>query len=177
MRWALASRSPISAEHGEGLDALHDAILPYAEENVEELPDEDKATGPLRLAIIGQPNAGKSTLVNALLGEERMLTGPEAGITRDAISTDFKWSDREIRLWDTAGIRRKAKVDGKIEKLAVSDALRAIRFADCVIVLIDASIPIESQDLTLANLVQQEGRAVVMALLANGIWSKTRSRP
>ena len=152
----------VSAEHGEGLDALHDAILPYADDQQDELPDEDKATGPLRLAIIGQPNAGKSTLVNALLGEDRMLTGPEAGITRDAISTDFKWSDREIRLWDTAGIRRKAKVDGKIEKLAVSDALRAIRFADCVVVLIDASIPIESQDLTLANLVQQEGRAVVM---------------
>ena len=152
----------ISAEHGEGLDALHDAILPYADGKEDELPDEDKATGPLRLAIIGQPNAGKSTLVNALLGEDRMLTGPEAGITRDAISTDFKWSDREIRLWDTAGIRRKAKVDGKIEKLAVSDALRAIRFADCVVVLIDASMPIESQDLTLANLVQQEGRAVVM---------------
>jgi GTP-binding protein len=152
----------ISAEHGEGLDALHDAIVPYADDQESDLPDEDKATGPLRLAIIGQPNAGKSTLVNALLGEDRMLTGPEAGITRDAISTDFKWSDREIRLWDTAGIRRKAKVDGKVEKLAVSDALRAIRFADCVVVLIDASLPIESQDLTLANLVQQEGRAVVM---------------
>jgi GTP-binding protein len=152
----------ISAEHGEGLDGLHDAIEPYAEGTEEaELSDEERATGPLRLAIIGQPNAGKSTLVNTLLGEERMLTGPEAGITRDAISSDFQWAGREIRLWDTAGIRRKAKVQGKVEKLAVSDALRAIRFADCVIVLIDASMPIESQDLTLANLVSEEGRAVV----------------
>jgi GTPase len=131
---------------------------------VEDDGGEDRADGPLRLAIIGQPNAGKSTLVNALLGEERMLTGPEAGITRDAISSDFEWKGQRIRLWDTAGIRRKAKVTGKIEKLAVSDALRAIRFAECVIVLIDASMPIESQDLTLANLVSEEGRAIVLAL-------------
>lgn len=162
--FALGFGEPIaiSAEHGEGLDGLHDAIEPYAAGADEaERSDEERATGPLRLAIIGQPNAGKSTLVNTLLGEERMLTGPEAGITRDAISSDFTWTGRDIRLWDTAGIRRKAKVEGKIEKLAVSDALRAIRFADCVIVLIDASMPIESQDLTLANLVSEEGRAVV----------------
>lgn len=155
----------ISAEHGEGIWQLHDAIVPYAEKDGDARPEgEDQATGPLRLAIIGQPNAGKSTLVNAILGEERMLTGPEAGITRDAISSDFEWRGQKIRLWDTAGIRRKAKVSGKIEKLAVADALRAIRFAECVIVLIDASIPIESQDLTLCNLVAQEGRAVVLAL-------------
>ena len=153
----------VSAEHGEGLEQIYDALHPYADQIAEE-EGEDHGDGPLRLAIIGQPNAGKSTLVNALLGEDRMLTGPEAGITRDAISTDFTWQGQEIRLWDTAGIRRKAKVTGKIEKLAVADALRAIRFAECVVVLIDASMPIESQDLTLSNLVAQEGRAVVLAL-------------
>ena len=153
----------ISAEHGEGLDLLYDALLPYAETAEDDQPTEEVATGPLKLAIIGQPNAGKSTLVNALLGEERMLTGPEAGITRDAISSEFEWGGSRLKLWDTAGIRRKAKVTGRIERLAVADALRAIRFADCVIVLIDASLPIESQDLTLADLVAQEGRAVVMA--------------
>ena len=153
----------ISAEHGEGMEQIHDAILPYAEQHPE--PEgEDRGDGPLRLAIMGQPNAGKSTLVNALLGQERMLTGPEAGITRDAISSDFEWNGQKIRLWDTAGIRRKAKVTGKIEKLAVADALRAIRFAECVVVLIDATMPIESQDLTLCNLAAQEGRAVVLAL-------------
>ncbi|HRX37577.1 MAG TPA: ribosome biogenesis GTPase Der [Aestuariivirga sp.] len=154
---------PISAEHGEGMDLLYDAIVPYAEQSGE-AEGEDRAEGPLRLAIIGQPNAGKSTLVNTILGEERMLTGPEAGITRDAISSDFEWQGQKIRLWDTAGIRRKSKVVGKIEKLAVSDALRAIRFAECVIVLIDASLPIERQDLSLCNLVAQEGRAIVLAL-------------
>ena len=154
---------PISAEHGEGLDYLYEALLPYTEEKVDE-EGEERGDGPLRLAIIGQPNAGKSTLVNTILGEERMLTGPEAGITRDAISSDFEWRGQKIRLWDTAGIRRKSRVTGKIEKLAVSDALRAIRFAECVVVLIDASLPIERQDLTLCDLVAQEGRAVVLAL-------------
>jgi GTP-binding protein len=153
----------ISAEHGEGLDQLHDALLPYTEEKAGG-EGEERGDGPLRLAIIGQPNAGKSTLVNAILGSERMLTGPEAGITRDAISSDFDWRGNKIRLWDTAGIRRKSRVTGKIEKLAVSDALRAIRFAECVVVLIDASLPIERQDLTLCDLVAQEGRAVVLGL-------------
>jgi GTP-binding protein len=153
----------ISAEHGEGLDQLYDALLPYTEEHAE-TEGEERGDGPLRLAIIGQPNAGKSTLVNVILGEERMLTGPEAGITRDAISSDFDWRGQKIRLWDTAGIRRKSRVTGKIEKLAVSDALRAIRFAECVVVLIDASLPIERQDLALCDLVAQEGRAVVLAL-------------
>ena len=154
---------PISAEHGEGMDLIYDAVAPLVEaaSNAE---GEDRGDGPLRLAIIGQPNAGKSTLVNAILGEERMLTGPEAGITRDSISSDFEWQDHKIRLWDTAGIRRKSKVVGKIEKLAVADALRAIRFAECVVVLIDASLPIERQDLSLCDLVAREGRAVVLAL-------------
>ena len=155
---------PISAEHGEGLDQLYDALLPYTEEKAEPEEGEDRGDGPWRLAIIGQPNAGKSTLVNTILGEDRMLTGPEAGITRDAISSDFEWRGQKIRLWDTAGIRRKSRVVGKIEKLAVSDALRAIRFAECVVVLIDASLPIERQDLSLCDLVAREGRAVVLAL-------------
>ncbi len=155
---------PISAEHGEGLDHLYDALLPYTEEKAGVEEGEDRGDGPLRLAIIGQPNAGKSTLVNTILGEDRMLTGPEAGITRDAISSDFEWRGQKIRLWDTAGIRRKSRVVGKIEKLAVSDALRAIRFAECVVVLIDASLPIERQDLSLCDLVAREGRAVVLAL-------------
>jgi GTPase len=157
----------ISAEHGEGIEGIYDAVaelLPETEDvGAEETEEEDMAR-PLRLAIIGQPNAGKSTLVNTMLGEERMLTGPEAGITRDAIATDWSWQGREVKLWDTAGIRRKSRVTGKIEKLAVSDALRAIRFADCVVVLIDASMVIERQDLALSDLVATEGRAVVLAL-------------
>ncbi len=157
----------VSAEHGEGMESLYDVIAPLApktEEVSEEEAEEAELARPLRLAIIGQPNAGKSTLVNTMLGEERMLTGPEAGITRDAISTDWSFGGREIKLWDTAGIRRKSRVTGKIEKLAVSDALRAIRFADCVVVLIDASMEIERQDLALSDLVATEGRAVVLAL-------------
>lgn len=157
----------VSAEHGEGMESLYDVIAPLAPK-VEQISEEEaeaaELTRPLRLAIIGQPNAGKSTLVNTMLGEERMLTGPEAGITRDAIATDWSFGGREIKLWDTAGIRRKSRVTGKIEKLAVSDALRAIRFADCVVVLIDASMEIERQDLALSDLVATEGRAVVLAL-------------
>lgn len=157
----------ISAEHGEGMESLYDVIAPLVPESEvisEEGAEQEELTRPLRLAIIGQPNAGKSTLVNTMLGEERMLTGPEAGITRDAISTDWSFGGREIKLWDTAGIRRKSRVTGKIEKLAVSDALRAIRFADCVVVLIDASMEIERQDLALSDLVATEGRAIVLAL-------------
>ena len=157
----------ISAEHGEGMESIYDAIAPLLPETVEVAAvesDEEALTRPLRLAIIGQPNAGKSTLVNTMLGEERMLTGPEAGITRDAIATDWSWDGREVKLWDTAGIRRKSRVTGKVEKLAVSDALRAIRFADCVVVLIDASMVIERQDLALSDLVATEGRAIVLAL-------------
>lgn len=155
----------ISAEHGEGMNELYDALEPFVKrEVVEEEEEEDTEGKPLKLAIIGQPNAGKSTLVNALLGSERVLTGPEAGITRDAIAIDWTWRDKAVTLWDTAGIRRKSRVTGKVEKLAVADGLRAIRFADAIIVLIDASIEIERQDLTLADLAAQEGRAVVLAL-------------
>jgi GTP-binding protein len=156
----------ISAEHGEGMNELYDALEPYVKrtEDSEETEDEDDENKPLKLAIIGQPNAGKSTLVNTLLGADRVLTGPEAGITRDAIAIDWSWRGKAITLWDTAGIRRKSRVTGKIEKLAVADGLRAIRFADAIIVLIDASMEIERQDLTLADLAAQEGRAVVLAL-------------
>jgi GTPase len=164
----------ISAEHGEGLDAIYDAIEPFAKGETEDDQQADDVEGedaedadikwPLKLAIIGQPNAGKSTLVNAMLKEERMLTGPEAGITRDSIVSDWMWKGREIKLWDTAGIRRKSRVQTKVEKLSVGDALRAIKFADCVVVLIDATLEIERQDLTLCDLVGREGRAIVLAL-------------
>ncbi len=174
---------PISGEHGEGMEHIYDVIRPYidADEEATKLAEEEdeefvpaeydpEYEGPdrperrLRLAIIGQPNAGKSTLVNTMLGEDRMLTGPEAGITRDSISSDWKFGDREIKLWDTAGIRRKGKVKEKLEKLSVTDAMRAIRYADCVVVLVDASMNIEKQDLTLCDLVSREGRSIVLAL-------------
>ncbi len=161
----LGEPLPVSAEHGEGLDAIYDALLPLASEDdqteQEEVPADKR---PLKLAIIGQPNAGKSTLVNAMLDEDRMLTGPEAGITRDAISSNWSWKGRPITLWDTAGMRRKSRVQEKVEKLAVGDALNAIRFAECVVVLLDATLPIERQDLTLCDLIGREGRAVILAL-------------
>jgi len=158
----LGDPVPISAEHGEGMDALYERLRIHVQED--EAEEDAVADRPLRLAVVGQPNSGKSTLINALIGEERMLTGPEAGITRDAISIDWQWQDRPIKLWDTAGIRRKSRVTGKLEKLAVADALRAIRFADAVIVLIDATEDIERQDLALADLVAEEGRAIVIGL-------------
>jgi GTP-binding protein len=116
------------------------------------------------VAIIGQPNAGKSTLVNRIIGEERLLTGPEAGITRDSIAVDWHWRDREFRLFDTAGMRRKARVESKLEKLAVGDALRAIRFAEIVVLVLDALSPFEKQELQIADLIESEGRAIVIAL-------------
>ena len=158
----LGDPVPISAEHGEGMDALYERLRIHVQED--EAEEDAVADRPLRLAVVGQPNSGKSTLINALIGEERMLTGPEAGITRDAISIDWQWQDRAIKLWDTAGIRRKSRVTGKLEKLAVADALRAIRFADAVIVLVDATEDIERQDLALADLVAEEGRAIVIGL-------------
>ena len=175
----------ISAEHAEGLDELYEALYPIVSpKQVPEVPKGDWPEGdeeaeydpmrPLRLAIIGQPNAGKSTLVNAMLGEERMLTGPEAGITRDAISSEWSWRGRPIKLWDTAGIRRKSRVQQKIEKMSVSDAMRAIRFAECVVVLIDATLDIERQDLTLSDLVSREGRSVVIALSK---WDAVEDKP
>ena len=167
----------ISAEHGEGLGELSDAILAAvgldpvqkkrrAREDPAEPPQEQEEgpSRPVRVAIVGRPNAGKSTLVNALLGEERMITGPEPGLTRDAVATDFSWGGRPVRLFDTAGLRRKARISEKAEQLAAGDAVRAIRFAEVVVLLIDAERPFEHQDLTIGDMVESEGRALVVAV-------------
>ena len=163
----------VSAEHGEGLGELTADMLaalglqPVARERgarAKEVAHEAGSARPIRVAIVGRPNAGKSTLVNALLGEERMITGPEPGLTRDAVASDLQWSGRPVRLYDTAGLRRKAKVTDLAEKLGASDAIRAIRFAEVVVVLIDAERPFEHQDLTIADLATEEGRALVIAV-------------
>jgi len=142
------------------------------EESGEEEPAYD-AGKPLRIAIIGRPNAGKSTLINTLLGEERLLTGPEAGLTRDSISVDWQWRGRKVKLFDTAGLRRKARISEKLEKLSVAETLRAIRFAEVVIIVIDATAPFEKQDLQIADLVVREGRAPVIAF---NKWDKIENR-
>jgi GTP-binding protein len=152
----------ISAEHGEGMEDLHRALALLIPDDA--VPAEGEPGRPLQIAVIGRPNAGKSTLVNAILGEERLLTGPEAGITRDAIAVETDWHGTRFRIFDTAGMRRKAKVQEKLEKLAVGDALRAIRFAEVVVLLLDAAAPFEGQDLRLADLAEREGRAVVVAV-------------
>jgi GTP-binding protein len=152
----------ISAEHGEGLADLFEALLPFVIEPDEE-PAEPAPTGPLQMAIVGRPNVGKSTLVNRLIGQDRLLTGPEAGITRDAIAIDWIADGRPIRLIDTAGLRRKSKVEGKLETLSTSDTLRAIRFAEVVVLVLDATMMLEKQDLTIARMVENEGRALVIA--------------
>jgi GTPase len=171
----------LSAEHGEGLGELYDALVAVLPADAR--LDEDDESGaeplnlgeeedgseldlakPLRIAVLGQPNAGKSTLINRILGQDRLLTGPEPGITRDSIGLDAEWRGRRLKIFDTAGLRRRARVVGKIEKLAVADALRAVRFAELVVLLLDATVPFERQDLTLADLVEQEGRALVIGL-------------
>jgi GTP-binding protein len=157
----------VSAEHGLGIPDVLDAIraaMPPAEKDDETVEVEQGAEAPLHIAIIGQPNAGKSTLVNRLIGKERMLTSSEAGTTRDAIAVDWNWGGRKIRIADTAGIRRKAKVVEKLEQLSVGDALRVIRFAEVVVLMMDATEPFEKQDLQLADLIAEEGRALVLAL-------------
>jgi GTP-binding protein len=159
-RLGLGDPVPISAEHGEGLAELYERLVPFSR-SADAVPLDHKKA--LQLAIVGRPNVGKSTLVNRLIGEERLLTGPEAGITRDAITVDWVWRDRPIRLIDTAGLRRKPRVEGKLEQLSVSDALRAIRFAETVVLVMDSLQPLERQDLTIARLVAEEGRALVLA--------------
>ncbi|MGR9171411.1 ribosome biogenesis GTPase Der [Rhizobium sp. KDH_Rht_773_N] len=183
----LGEPVPISAEHGQGMLDLRDAIVAAVGEDIAFPPKEDVAvtdvdlpqasseededdeepvyddSKPLRVAIVGRPNAGKSTLINRFLGEDRLLTGPEAGITRDSISVEWEWRGRTIKMFDTAGMRRKAKVIEKLEKLSVADALRAIRFAETVVIVFDATIPFEKQDLHIVDLVLREGRAAVLA--------------
>jgi GTP-binding protein len=175
-RLGLGEPIAVSAEHGEGMADLITAMLaalglkPVRKWTDMDgtAPEEGKggsvAVHPIRLAIVGRPNAGKSTLVNALLGEERMITGPEPGLTRDAVAIDFSWDGRPVRLFDTAGLRRKARVSEGAEKLAAMDALRAIRFAEVVVLVIDAEHAFEHQDLTIGDLVAEEGRALVVAV-------------
>ena len=155
----------ISAEHGEGVVDLFEAIRPFVERDVaDEEEEEDAEGGPLKLAVVGRPNAGKSTLVNRMLGEERMITGPEAGITRDSISLDWQWEDRPVRLVDTAGLRKRAKVDDKLEWLSAQDTRRSIDMAEVVVLLLDATRGLEVQDLKIADQVIEEGRALIIAV-------------
>jgi GTP-binding protein len=182
----------ISAEHGTGLGDLFDALEPFdrtapgaveeeADDEALDLADPEAATAeedpdapavtteediqkPLRLAIVGRPNTGKSTLVNALIGEERLLTGPEAGVTRDSIAVDWTFRDRSLRLVDTAGMRRKARISDSLERMSVSDTLNAIRMAEVVILMLDANMVMDKQDLTIARMVVEEGRALVIGV-------------
>ncbi|MFZ1150391.1 MAG: ribosome biogenesis GTPase Der [Xanthobacteraceae bacterium] len=169
--YALGLGDPvaISAEHGEGLAELYEALRaamppPIAERKDEQDPGAAPERAFVRIAIVGRPNTGKSTLINRLLGEERLLTGPEAGITRDAIAVELNWRGQQFRVHDTAGLRRRSRINEKLEKLSVADALNAIRFAEVVIVLIDAQAPFEEQDIRIADLVEREGRAIVIAV-------------
>ncbi|MDQ4086970.1 MAG: ribosome biogenesis GTPase Der [Pseudomonadota bacterium] len=170
--WSLGLGEPIplSAEHGEGVVDLFEHLRPHVERaEQEDEPDETEDQGPLKLAIVGRPNAGKSTLINRILDQERLITGPEAGITRDSIAIDWEWqapdgSRRPVRLIDTAGMRRKAKVEDKLEKLSVADARRAVDFAEVVVLLLDGTRGLEAQDLRIADRVLEEGRALIVAI-------------
>jgi GTP-binding protein len=158
----LGAPVAISAEHGEGMGDLFDALLPFANEDPSAADPDEAEDKPLSLAIVGRPNVGKSTLINRLLGDDRLLTGPEAGITRDSIAIDWNWRGRRFRLADTAGLRRRSKTEGKLELLSASDTLRTIRFAEVVVLMLDAVSPLERQDLTIGRLVADEGRALVV---------------
>ena len=170
--YALGLGDPIqiSAEHGEGMGELYDALRalmgepPEEEEAVDDEEEEDSATRPIRVAIVGRPNAGKSTLINHLVGEERLLTSPEAGTTRDSIAVEISWKGRDFRVFDTAGLRRRARIEEKLEKLSVADALRAVRFAEVVVMMMDAQNRFEEQDLRITDLIEREGRALVIAV-------------
>jgi GTP-binding protein len=173
--YALGLGDPvqISAEHGEGLSDLYDALrglMPEPADEGEEfddddiIEDEDLAKRPIRVAIVGRPNAGKSTLINRLLGEERLLTSAEAGTTRDSIAVEITWQGRDFRVFDTAGLRRRSRIEEKLEKLSVADALRAVRFAEVVVLVMDAQNKFEEQDLRIADLIEREGRALVIAV-------------
>jgi len=169
--WSLGFGEPIalSAEHGEGVVDLFEHLRPFIERGEDEAEDEEAADPTLKLAIVGRPNAGKSTLINRILRQERLITGPEAGITRDSIAIDWEWEApdgqrRPVRLIDTAGMRKKAKVDDKLEKLSVADARRAVDFAEVVVLLLDGTRGLEAQDLRIADNVLKEGRALVIAI-------------
>jgi GTP-binding protein len=173
--YALGLGDPvqISAEHGEGLSDLYDALRALMPEPAVEgeefddddiIEDEDIAKRPIRVAIVGRPNAGKSTLINRLLGEERLLTSAEAGTTRDSIAVEITWQGRDFRVFDTAGLRRRSRIEEKLEKLSVADALRAVRFAEVVVLVMDAQNKFEEQDLRIADLIEREGRALVIAV-------------
>ncbi|PHR62606.1 MAG: ribosome biogenesis GTPase Der [Robiginitomaculum sp.] len=165
--YALGFGEPvaISAEHNQGMEELFDALMAVWDEDEED--DEtavEAGEAPLRIAVVGRPNAGKSTLINSLIGESRLITGPEAGVTRDSISVDWTWDGQSVRLADTAGMRKKAKVQDGLEKLSVNDSLHAIRFAEVVVVVVDAQIAFDKQDLQIADLAEREGRAVVVVV-------------
>jgi GTPase len=173
--YALGLGDPlqISAEHGEGLSDLYDALRALMPEPADDKEfddddiieqDEDIAKRPIRVAIVGRPNAGKSTLINHLLGEERLLTSAEAGTTRDSIAVEITWQGRDFRVFDTAGLRRRSRIEQKLEKLSVADALRAVRFAEVVVLMMDAQNKFEEQDLRIADLIEREGRALVIAV-------------
>ena len=163
-RLGLGDPVAISAEHGEGVADLFEALQPLVEGKLADEEEPDLEGAPLKLAIVGRPNAGKSTLVNRLVGEERMITGPEAGITRDSISLDWQWEGRAVRLVDTAGLRKRAKVEDKLERLSAADTKRAIDYAEVVLLVLDATRGLESQDLRIASQVIEEGRALILAL-------------
>ncbi|MGJ4911396.1 ribosome biogenesis GTPase Der [Bradyrhizobium sp. SZCCHNRI1009] len=179
--YALGLGDPIqiSAEHGEGMGELYDAVSKLVpptedEDDEREETDEERAARPIRVAIVGRPNAGKSTLINHLLGEERLLTSPEAGTTRDSIAVEIEWKGRGFRIFDTAGLRRRSRIEEKLEKLSVADALRAVRFAEVVVLMMDAQNRFEEQDLRIADLIEREGRALVIAV---NKWDLMEAKP